>query len=76
MSDNNTISAPEDFPIISEKQANSILDNLMGDLHLHDDKGEELVLSTVDKLKAAFGDKGVVVAQLILVAAARGFDHG
>lgn len=65
------------FPVLAEAQANLILDELVQSvIQLKDDNGSDLAYSTPDKLLAVFGERGQMVAQMIMFAAARGFEFG
>lgn len=78
MTDDQSSPTPvEDLPMLTQERGSALLDDVIHSaLQFKDENGDETKLSTAEKLAVAFGDKAQVVAHLILLAGARGFDYG
>jgi len=66
-----------DFPMITEQQANELLDGIVADaIILRDAQNTDLTLGTAEKLQAVFGDAAQMAARLIFLGAVQGFELG
>ena len=68
---------PTDIPVITEAQANTVLDDVIDSIiQVRTEDGAEVEVPAIEKLKRTFGDAAPLVARMVMLGTMRGFDLG
>lgn len=72
-----TTTDPTEIPVITEEKANAVLTDVIDTvIHFQTESGDEIEMSSTEKMQRTFGDAAALVARLIMLGAMRGFDLG